>query len=65
MLAGRAHATGQTINRITEQALGNQSVKQFVDPDDVAALVLFLAGPHGRTISGQAFPIDGDSRAAQ
>lgn len=24
-----------------------------------------LAGPHGRSISGQVLPIDGDSKAAQ
>jgi hypothetical protein len=26
---------------------------------------VFLAGPHGRSISGQMLPIDGDSKAAQ
>jgi hypothetical protein len=36
-----------------------------VDPVDIAALVLFLTGPHGRSISGQLLPIDGDSKAAQ
>ena len=36
----------------------------MVDPADIAALVLFLTGPHGRSISGQMLPIDGDSKAA-
>jgi NAD(P)-dependent dehydrogenase (short-subunit alcohol dehydrogenase family) len=39
-------------------------VKQFIDPTDIAALVLFLAGPRARTIAGQVFPIDGDFKAA-
>jgi hypothetical protein len=26
----------------------------FVDPDDVAGLIAFLVGPHGRSITGQA-----------
>jgi NAD(P)-dependent dehydrogenase (short-subunit alcohol dehydrogenase family) len=65
VLAGRAEATGQTMDEVKEQALENQSIKQFIDPDDIAALVVFLAGPHGRTISGQMIPIDGDSKSTQ
>jgi len=38
-------------------------VKRFIDPADIAELVLFLAGPHARTISGQPFPIEGDSKS--
>ena len=61
---GRAAGSGRTVAQEIDGALANQSVKQFVDPADIAALVLFLAGPHARTISGQVFPIDGDSKAA-
>lgn len=61
---GRAEASGRTVAEETELAMANQSIKQFVDPADIAALVLFLTGPHGRSISGQIFPIDGDSKAA-
>ncbi len=61
---GRAKASGRTVEEETQSALANQSVKHFIDPADIAALVLFLAGPHARTISGQIFPIDSDSKAA-
>ncbi|WP_404287266.1 SDR family oxidoreductase [Glutamicibacter arilaitensis] len=61
---GRADVSGRTVQEEIDAALANQSVKQFINPDDIAALVLFLAGPHARTISGQMFPIDGDSKAA-
>lgn len=44
--------------------MDNQAVKKFIDPADIAALTFFLAGPHARTISGQMFPIDGDSKTA-
>jgi NAD(P)-dependent dehydrogenase (short-subunit alcohol dehydrogenase family) len=64
VLAGRAEANGTTVEEETANALANQSVKQFIDAADVAALILFLAGPHGRTISGQQLPIDGDSKSA-
>lgn len=62
VLAGRAEANGTTVEEETNKALDNQSIRKFVDPNDIAQLALFLAGPHARTISGQMFPIDGDSK---
>ena len=61
---GRAKVSGRTVEEEIESAMANQSMKAFVDPADIAALALFLAGPHGRSISGQMLPIDGDSKAA-
>lgn len=61
---GRAKVSGRTVDEETDLAMANQAVKKFIDPADIAALALFLAGPHARTISGQMFPIDGDSKAA-
>jgi NAD(P)-dependent dehydrogenase (short-subunit alcohol dehydrogenase family) len=62
VLTGRAEVNGTTIEEETNKALDNQSIRKFIDPNDIAALALFLAGPHARTISGQMFPIDGDSK---
>ena len=62
---GRARLSGRTVEQEAERALDNQSIKKFVDPADIAALVMFLAGKNGRSISGQSFPIDGDSKTAQ
>ncbi|RJG04159.1 SDR family oxidoreductase [Noviherbaspirillum sedimenti] len=62
---GRAKASGRTVQEEADLALNNQSIKKFVDPADIAELVRFLSGKHARTISGQAFPIDGDSKSAQ
>lgn len=56
VLAGRAEATGQLVDKVTKVALANQSVKSLVDADDIAILVLFLTGPHGRTILGPDVP---------
>jgi NAD(P)-dependent dehydrogenase (short-subunit alcohol dehydrogenase family) len=61
---GRASVSGRTVEEEIGSAMNNQSVKKFIDPSDIAALIVFLAGPHARTISGQMFPIDGDSKAA-
>jgi NAD(P)-dependent dehydrogenase (short-subunit alcohol dehydrogenase family) len=61
---GRASVSGTTVQEEIDSAMANQSVKKFINPDDIVALILFLAGPHARTISGQMFPIDADSKAA-
>jgi NAD(P)-dependent dehydrogenase (short-subunit alcohol dehydrogenase family) len=65
VLAARARLSGRSVEQETELALENQSIKKFVDPQDIAELILFLTGPHARSISGQSIPIDGDSKAAQ
>jgi NAD(P)-dependent dehydrogenase (short-subunit alcohol dehydrogenase family) len=65
VLQGRADARGRSVADVTADALSIQSIKQFVDPDDIAALALFLASDHAKSISGQTIPIDCDSKAAQ
>lgn len=62
---GRSKLSGRSVQEEKAAALENQSVKSFTDPADIGALAVFLSGPHARTISGQQFPIDGDSRSAQ
>lgn len=61
---GRAKLSGRTMQEEVDAAMANQSVKRFIAPADIAALAVFLAGPHARTISGQMFPIDGDSKSS-
>jgi NAD(P)-dependent dehydrogenase (short-subunit alcohol dehydrogenase family) len=61
---GRASVNGRSVAQEESAALGNQSIKHFVDPADIAALAVFLASEAGRSISGQMIPIDGDSQSA-
>lgn len=61
---GRASTTGRSVAQEEAAALGNQSIKRFVDPAEIAALAVFLASKAARSISGQMFPIDGDSQSA-
>jgi NAD(P)-dependent dehydrogenase (short-subunit alcohol dehydrogenase family) len=65
VLQGRAEASGRSLAEVTADALSIQSIKRFVDPEDIAALALFLASDSAKSISGQTIPIDGDSKAAQ
>jgi NAD(P)-dependent dehydrogenase (short-subunit alcohol dehydrogenase family) len=64
-LKGRADSSGRSLEDVTAEALGNQAIKRFVDPDDIAALALFLASDSAKSISGQTIAIDGDPKAAQ
>jgi NAD(P)-dependent dehydrogenase (short-subunit alcohol dehydrogenase family) len=38
------------------------SIKDFVDPNDIARQVVFLASPFAKTISGQEISVCGDTR---
>jgi NAD(P)-dependent dehydrogenase (short-subunit alcohol dehydrogenase family) len=58
----RASASGKSIDEVTKEALANQSIKRFVDPEDITALIMFLASENGRSVSVRMIPIDGDSR---
>ena len=62
VLRGRMEATGQSMEEVTQQALANQSVKQFIDPADIAALVLFVTGPPR---PNHQWPGDPDRRGLQ
>lgn len=62
---GRAEVSGRSVEEEKDLALANQAIKKFIDPDDIASLMLFLASPAARTISGQQFSIDSNSKAAQ
>jgi NAD(P)-dependent dehydrogenase (short-subunit alcohol dehydrogenase family) len=57
---GRAKATGRSLDQIKAIAMENQSIKRLVDPDDIAALAVFLASDAAKSISGQTLPIDAD-----
>ena len=57
---GRAKATGQSIDQVKQVAMANRSIKQLVDPRDIASLAVFLASDAAKAISGQVVPIDGD-----
>jgi NAD(P)-dependent dehydrogenase (short-subunit alcohol dehydrogenase family) len=61
---GRVEATGQTLEEVKRAAMAGQSLKALVDPNDIAALAVFLASDAAKSISGQVLPIDGDMQRA-
>jgi NAD(P)-dependent dehydrogenase (short-subunit alcohol dehydrogenase family) len=38
------------------------SIKDYVTPQQIADQIVFIASPRGKTISGQALSVDGDTR---
>jgi NAD(P)-dependent dehydrogenase (short-subunit alcohol dehydrogenase family) len=55
---GRANATGKSLDEVKALAMAKQSLKRLVEPEDIAALALFLASDAAKSISGQALGID-------
>jgi NAD(P)-dependent dehydrogenase (short-subunit alcohol dehydrogenase family) len=64
VLAARAGSSGRSVEQEREAAFENQSLKRFVTAEEIADLIAFLTSDATRSISGQAFPIDGDSKGA-
>ena len=64
VLQGRASAEHKTLEEEREAAMSVQSLKRFVDPKDIAALILFLTSDAGKSISGQVLPIDNDAQTS-
>jgi NAD(P)-dependent dehydrogenase (short-subunit alcohol dehydrogenase family) len=64
VFAGRASMSGKPVEEVRQEAMRTQSLKMMVDPDDVAALAVFLASDAAKSISGQIMPIDNDMQQA-
>jgi NAD(P)-dependent dehydrogenase (short-subunit alcohol dehydrogenase family) len=64
VLARKATASGASVEATLDEMMRTQSLKYMVDPDDVAALAVFLASDAAKSISGQILPIDNDMQQA-
>jgi NAD(P)-dependent dehydrogenase (short-subunit alcohol dehydrogenase family) len=59
MLAQRSADTGTPVEQLFEGLEKMVPLGRLDDPEDVAAMATFLAGPGGRNITGQTINIDG------
>jgi 3-hydroxybutyrate dehydrogenase len=58
-IAGQARAHDMPEERVLEDVvLAPHVVKRLIEPDEVAEVVAFLAGPDGRAFTGAAIPMD-------
>lgn len=60
VIRARANASDLTYEEMEKKYLQDVSLRRLVDPEDVAAMALFLCSPAGANISGQAISICGN-----
>jgi NAD(P)-dependent dehydrogenase (short-subunit alcohol dehydrogenase family) len=58
-----AQASGRTADDIRRGFERQVSLQTFIDPEDIANTVAFLASPLGAKITGQALPVDGHTES--
>jgi NAD(P)-dependent dehydrogenase (short-subunit alcohol dehydrogenase family) len=63
VIEAKAHSLGKSFAEVETEWLALASVKEMIKPEQIADMILFLASPRGRTISGQAISIDSDLQA--
>ena len=56
----KAKERGIPMDEQMRLAFQQASIKEPIQPQQLANMIVFLASPLGRTISGQAISIDGD-----
>jgi NAD(P)-dependent dehydrogenase (short-subunit alcohol dehydrogenase family) len=62
VLTAKAQARGLSFDAMEKLVFSYTSIKEYVAPEQLADLVLFVASPRGRTISGQALSVCGDTQ---
>ncbi|MCE8421173.1 SDR family oxidoreductase [Rhodovulum sulfidophilum] len=60
VLEAKAQRRGIAFAQVEEEAFSHTSLKEYVQPEQIADQILFLSSPRGRTISGQAVSVCGD-----
>jgi len=61
VLTAKAEARGISFEDMEKLALSFTSLKEYVTPQQLADMVVFVASPRGKTISGQALSVCGDT----
>ncbi|WP_027549864.1 SDR family oxidoreductase [Bradyrhizobium sp. Cp5.3] len=62
VLEAKAQQRGISYAEMERIAFSYTSIKDYVTPEQIADQILFMASPRGRTISGQAISICGDTQ---
>ena len=62
VMANKARARGISVEAMTKEALSVVSMRAMVTPQQIADQIVFICSERGRTISGQAISICGDTQ---
>jgi NAD(P)-dependent dehydrogenase (short-subunit alcohol dehydrogenase family) len=63
VIEAKAKIAGRSAAEVQNEWLAKASIRQMIQPGQLADMMLFLASPRARTVSGQAISIDGDLQA--
>jgi NAD(P)-dependent dehydrogenase (short-subunit alcohol dehydrogenase family) len=63
VIGSKAQARGVSYEEMQGEFLRHVSLRTAVTPQQIADQIVFLCSPRGRTISGQAISIDGDTQS--
>lgn len=63
VIEAKAQVAGKTPAEVQSAWLAHASIKELIQPEQLADMILFLASSHARTISGQAISVDGNLQA--
>jgi NAD(P)-dependent dehydrogenase (short-subunit alcohol dehydrogenase family) len=59
LLRQRAEASGRSVEELRAEAIAKSGVRRIAEPEDIAALALFLCSERARHIQGTAIAVDG------
>jgi NAD(P)-dependent dehydrogenase (short-subunit alcohol dehydrogenase family) len=59
LLQQRSAASGVPIEKLREESIAKSGIRRMGEPEDIAALTLFLCSPQARHIQGTAIAVDG------
>jgi NAD(P)-dependent dehydrogenase (short-subunit alcohol dehydrogenase family) len=62
VLTAKAKARGVSFEEMERIVFSYTSIKEYVTPQQLADLAVFIASPRGKTISGQALSVCGDTQ---
>jgi NAD(P)-dependent dehydrogenase (short-subunit alcohol dehydrogenase family) len=60
VIEAKAKIAGKSPREMEDTWLAKASIREMIQPEQLADMILFLASPRARTISGQAIAIDSD-----
>jgi NAD(P)-dependent dehydrogenase (short-subunit alcohol dehydrogenase family) len=62
VIAAKAESLGVPYEEMEKRYVSQASLRRMVTADDIAAMAVYLAGPLGYNISGQALAVDADTQ---
>ena len=63
VVKAEAESRGVSLDLVNKEYVQSQSIKRFVQPEEIADMCLFLASPAAKMVTGQAISIDGHTEA--